>query len=61
MKSSQNEFIELLPNTGTYKNSYFYTTARTGMRYQAKQLTVSPLIDSKISYLSILVINIVML
>ena len=35
------------------------------MRYQAKLLTVShlisPLIDSKISYLSILVINIVML
>ena len=39
--------------------------SRTGMRYQAKLLTVShlvsPLIDSKISYLSILVINIVML
>ena len=35
------------------------------MRYQVKLLTVthlvSPLIDSKISYLSILVINIVML
>lgn len=26
MKFSQNEFFELLPNTETYKNSYFYTT-----------------------------------
>ena len=28
MKSSQNKFIELLPNTETYKNSYFYTTVK---------------------------------
>ena len=29
--------------------------SRTGMRYHVKLLTLSPLIDSKISYLSILV------
>ena len=28
MKSSQNKFIELLPNTEKYKNSYFYTTVK---------------------------------
>ena len=28
MKSSQNKFIELLPNTETDKNSYFYTTVK---------------------------------
>lgn len=28
MKFSQNEFFELLPNTETYKNSYFYTTVK---------------------------------
>ena len=28
MKSSQNKFIELLPNTETYENSYFYTTVK---------------------------------
>ena len=28
MKFSQNEFFEQLPNTETYKNSYFYTTVK---------------------------------
>ena len=45
--SSQNKFIELLPNTETYKNSYFAELSRTGMYYQAKLLIVSPQIVSK--------------
>ena len=56
--SRQNKFIELLSNTETYENSYFHLVelSRTGMRYQAKLLTLSPQIVSKKSlYLSILV------
>ena len=54
--SSQNKFIELLPNTETYKNSYFAELSKTGMHYQAKLLILSPQIVSKKCYLSILVI-----
>ena len=51
--SSQDKFIELLPNTETYKNSYFCRTVKDWNALPSK--TLSPQIVSKKSYLSILV------
>ena len=42
MKFSQNEFFELLPNTETYKNSYFYTTVKDWNALPSETVTVKP-------------------
>ena len=53
MKSSQNKFIELLPHTETYKNSYFYTTVKDWNALPSKIVNIKSVDRLKISYLSI--------
>lgn len=53
MKSSQNKFIELLPHTETYKNSYFYTTVKDWNALPSKIVNIKSADRLKLSYLSI--------
>ena len=53
--SSQNKFIELLPNTETYKNLYFCRTVKDWNVLPSEIVNNKSAIDWKKFYLSILV------
>ena len=53
--SSQNKFIELLPNTETHKNSYFCRTVKDWNALPSEIVNIKSADRFKKSYLSILV------